>query len=143
MKLKGFVAGIAALSFVGIGLLSNSQQANAATWHKGTPVTLRGTYQYKLPKGSALGFGTRVKISSKKVEVNESGMPFTKMIHVHYKKTGKSYHIIGYILKAGMNPGGKASWEMYRKGNYFKYEGYQTFKRYGFRHVQFAKRVVH
>ncbi|MCH4165103.1 MAG: hypothetical protein LKF37_10055 [Lentilactobacillus diolivorans] len=45
MKLKRLVAGVAMASFMGVGVFSSSQQINAATWHKGTPKIIRGTWK--------------------------------------------------------------------------------------------------
>lgn len=58
MKLKGFVAGVATMSFLGIGFISNSQQVNAATWHRGIPTTLRGHYSFNLHRKTVPTWGT-------------------------------------------------------------------------------------
>ncbi|EEI71790.1 hypothetical protein [Lentilactobacillus hilgardii] len=41
MKAKGFVAGVAAVFFIGMGESSNSQSSSTASWHKGTPGVVR------------------------------------------------------------------------------------------------------
>ncbi|MCH4165104.1 MAG: hypothetical protein LKF37_10060 [Lentilactobacillus diolivorans] len=47
MKLKGSIAGLVTVSFIGAGLLLDAQQVNAASWHKGAPDFLKGSWRTK------------------------------------------------------------------------------------------------
>lgn len=141
MKSKRLIAGVAFISFLGMGTVLHEQPVSAAAWHKGTPKALRGLYQYKLPKNSALGFGTYVKISANRVEIGESGMGSQIVINPAYRKVGKYYHLEGHRIKSGMYKSGKENLMMYRINNRFSVISYRRFKERGFSNVHFAQRV--
>ncbi|MCH4165105.1 MAG: hypothetical protein LKF37_10065 [Lentilactobacillus diolivorans] len=141
MKLKGLVAGVVTLSFLGVGTFASVQQVNASTWYHGTPTRLHGIYQYKLPKGSALGFGTVVKISANKIEIDQSGMSERLIVNPTYQRIGKYYRIKGHRVKNGMYKSGKENLVMYRYNNHFSFISYRRFKQRGFSHVHYAQRV--
>lgn len=48
MKQKKYIAGMIILSFMGVGVFSNSQQTEAAMWHKGMPKAIRGVWKTKV-----------------------------------------------------------------------------------------------
>ncbi|MCH5463361.1 hypothetical protein HC026_10870 [Lactobacillus sp. LC28-10] len=123
MKLfKNLLIGIAlgAAMVFGIGQLSQAPTASASSWHRGTPKVLRGKYQGKLPKGSALGFGPISIIAANHTIDQSSGMPQIYTKNVKYKKYGHYYRIIGHAVKSGMFRGGKMDTMYYKKGHSLK-----------------------
>ncbi|KRK89548.1 hypothetical protein [Lentilactobacillus sunkii] len=141
MKTKTMIATAILTAGLGIGALTTT--ANAASWHKGTPSALRGLYQYKLPKNSALGFGTFVRITRNKIEISQSGMSARVIKNVTYHKFGKYYHIHGHRIHMGMYNSGNENLVMYRKNNYFAFRGYKHFVTSGFYGAHYAKKTNH
>lgn len=140
MKTKTMIA--AALFTVGLEIGSVSTAANAASWHRGTPRALRGTYQYKR-YSQVQGFGDIVTIYSNKIEINQSNYPLWEITNVHYKKVGHYYHIIGHRHHMGFIRAGEDNLIMYRKGHYFKYADYNYFTTHGFKGVKTGTKVKH
>lgn len=116
--LVGSVVAVALL--FGIGQLGQPVTASASSWHHGTPKILRGKYQGKLPKGSALGFGPISIISADHTVEQASGMPQVYVKNVKYKKYGHYYRIVGHGVKSGMYPGGREDTMYYKKGRALK-----------------------
>lgn len=138
MKIKTSIVTIALVGSLGFGVTSSP--VSAASWHKGTPKSLRGTYRYKKYSPNQ-GFGDVVKIFSNKIEINQSNNPLWKITNVHYKKIGKYYRITGHRQHIGFILSGTDNLIMYRKGKYFKYTGYPYFLHHGFRSIQAGKKV--
>ncbi|EEI71789.1 hypothetical protein [Lentilactobacillus hilgardii] len=110
MEMKKFAVGIAVVPFIGIGLLSNPQQSNAATWHRGTPRILRGNYARKQ---SAYPQFETLKFYSNKVVYQGQGNPQLIMQNVKYKKVRNAYILHGFVKVAiGIRPG-RVTWKFY------------------------------
>ncbi len=65
----------------GLGLSVSAQSAQAATWHKGTPTTIRGTWKTKAIK---------TKLSSGKTSKSYDQVTFTKNGFSNYSFVGSS-----------------------------------------------------
>lgn len=118
---------IALLCFVGV--YEGENTVHAASWHKGTPKVLRGTYQGKR-ESSAEGFGYIYKITSKSYDFNASNWPDRKTINVKNKKLKHNVYLLkGHMKKNGFVLGGKSSMVFYRKGKYLLTTDYTTYKK--------------
>ncbi|MCP9333909.1 hypothetical protein [Lentilactobacillus hilgardii] len=98
MVLKKFVISAILASFIGVGAFANSTQANAATWHMGTPKKLRGTWtdKYKVPRG---GIYDALYINAHIVNLNERA-PY--LANVRYERLNHDiYKFYGYDIEAG------------------------------------------
>ncbi|MFC6253893.1 hypothetical protein ACFP1H_04780 [Secundilactobacillus hailunensis] len=120
-------AAIAVGLVVGIG---QSTTVSASSWHHGTPKALRGKYQGKLPKHSALGFGPISIISANHTVDQSSGMPQIYVKNVKYKKYGHYYRIIGHGVKSGMYRGGQEDTMYYKKGRALKEQSTSQYKQH-------------
>lgn len=93
MKIKSLVLVTTTALGISITPLFNSKQAEAATWHKGTPKVLRGTWQKKVHEGG-ISFDTGIQIKKNYFTTFSPGDPL-------YLKP-VSYHKVGngtYALK--------------------------------------------
>lgn len=141
MKTRTMIA--TALLTAGLEISTVSTPSSAASWHRGTPSALRGLYQYNLPKNSALGFGTFVRITRNTIEIGQSGMSGRVIKNVKYHKFGKYYHIHGHRIHMGMYNSGNENLVMYQKNNYFAFRGYKHFLTSGFYGARYAKKTSH
>lgn len=116
-------------AFCLIGVSINQSSADAASWHKGTPKVLRGTYQGKRTS-SAEGFGYFYKIASKYYVTQSSNMSQIKTVNLKYKKLRTHvYRIVGHTQKSGMVLGGHSDNVLYRKGKLLLLTDYASYKK--------------
>ncbi|MGP4116628.1 hypothetical protein [Levilactobacillus zymae] len=72
--------------------------AKAATWHKGTPKALRGSWIYHRKQVSQFG---QITFTASKYQRQDQGMPQTKGKHLKYRYVGHgTYKIHAYIYGA-------------------------------------------
>ncbi|MCH5462626.1 hypothetical protein HC026_09360 [Lactobacillus sp. LC28-10] len=123
---KWFLGIVTALALV-FGV-SATTTANASSWHKGTPSSLRGTYFYKYHDGVR---GTDIyKITKSSVYYTPTGAPTSKTTGIKYEKVGKYYRIKGTTHAYGRKFGYDEVF--YKKGHSMKALGYSQYKHGGF-----------
>ncbi|AQW20745.1 hypothetical protein PL11_001840 [Lentilactobacillus curieae] len=113
------------LSTVTTSVESLSQQtAQAATWHKGTPKSWRGSWINK-PNGRWTSF----KALKAGFELGSQGMPVRIVKYAKYRKVNKStYAVFGYAVPNGMFLGRntKVYLKTYHGKHYIKSYGYSS-----------------
>lgn len=97
-KLKTLI--LAAFTTLSVSLVAplGSQSVQAATWHKGTPKALRGTWQRTEHVSGKYGFSFKSGIRFQKSHSTtlSLGDPFV-MNHLKYKKVGKTAFVLSGI----------------------------------------------
>lgn len=88
---------------LGLGLFVAQQPANAATWHKGTPSAVRGTWK---TKSTSIGSGSTKQTAYDKVTIGKTAVSdyaYTGKNKLGMKGTSAQYAATGkytYIIKA-------------------------------------------
>lgn len=110
-----------------MGFVLTQTNANASSWHKGTPKVLRGTYQGKRTR-SAEGFGYVYKVTQKSFTAQYSNSSPIRIVNLKYKYIKHHvYHFRGHRQHIGMVLGGHEDFVVYLQGNkllrtsYFEY----------------------
>lgn len=131
-----------AIALSSTGALATQQPVQAASWHSGTPVALRGTYQYK-KASPAEGFGAIFKVLPTSLYDSVSNNPVIHIIHTKYRKVGHYYFVKGHGVKSGFYLGGAEEKVMYRRGHYLRVADIHYYKTHGFKHLPYAKKTNH
>lgn len=104
--------------------LSAVTTANAASWHKGTPSSLRGQYMYQ-HKGHARGQDW-YSIGKSSYTFTPTGTSASKTTGVKYEKIGKYYRLKGTIHAYGRKFSDDKVF--YKKGSKLKAVSYSQYK---------------
>ena len=93
-------------------------QADAATWHKGTPKVLRGKYKRGRAARSGAQTWIRIDVNKSAYEFAQPASPVQVVKHVSYKKLGKhTYKLRGTGIRSGYYLGGKTSMTLKKSGH--------------------------
>ncbi|APR07649.1 hypothetical protein FAM21834_01531 [Lentilactobacillus parabuchneri] len=118
-----------ALSLGLIFAIGSSNNVSAATWHKGTPKALRGTWKRGSDNGNNKWMIYQVYKSS--YVFGWMGMSAEKVTGIKYRVLGNfKYELVGHGHKNGLYNGGKETIRASRHGNII----YSTIPNYVYRH---------
>ncbi len=125
-----------AVSLLTAGATAVPTTANAASWHAGTPKTIRGTYQGHRTS-AAEGFGYIYKVNSKSFTASYSNMPISKSVKIKYKKLKKNtYRLVGHTQKRGLVLGGKFDSVVYQRGHKLALDDYSSYRKHGYKYLK-------
>ncbi|MCH4165109.1 MAG: hypothetical protein LKF37_10085 [Lentilactobacillus diolivorans] len=140
MKLKKIVAGAATMSFLGLGIFSSSQQVSAASWHKGTPKTVRNkTYELNSQKDYLAQVGYTFKSNSINAWTGANGQGLYVYSRAKYKKIGSHLYYVK-VHDDNVVTGSRKAWfkvkilsekRIYVKDSSSMYHGYAPYKYVG------------
>lgn len=100
-------------------MVAETQTAQAASWHNGTPKAMRGKYQAK-KHSAAQGFGDMYHITAKTYTYDASGMPQIKATKLRYKKiSAHTWRLQGKVKTSTAVRFSKLDEKIYRKGKKF------------------------
>ncbi|MCT3393097.1 hypothetical protein [Lentilactobacillus hilgardii] len=117
MKLKRFADCVAALCFIGIGVISNAQSVSAAGWRKGVPRSLCGNYKCKTHQHAYPHWGV-MSIHANYISEMFQGDPQSFLTQVRYKAVGHyTYKLNGFAKSnTGNGHGDHETWIIRRSG---------------------------
>ncbi|GAA2871255.1 hypothetical protein [Lactobacillus intestinalis] len=99
IKVNKLLLGVACAGMLGIGaqgFASSSQSVQAASWHKGTPKSIRGKYKTHHFGADLVSI---IDINKKSLRAWQSGMPPQEGSNVRYKRLGKNKYLFMYDTK--------------------------------------------
>ncbi|MTV82678.1 hypothetical protein [Secundilactobacillus folii] len=112
-----------AAGLVGGGLIGNGT-AHAATWHRGTPASVRGQWVYHYRQGGLDGY----RFYKYHITNFASLLVDTNMTSLRYAHYGRHYYRIKGVYKANSyHPRVKGDILVYRKGNKLKMVEYNRY----------------